>query len=292
MPDPAIRVRDIPVPSPGWHNHAYAVFGDGRLGLMRINRDFTGQPPQDQDWHDSGLRCRLTAFDGLQEILVAELPAFRWPCFDLLPGGDIVVVEARGRDNAHIFAADGTAKAQFDVGDGVQHIVATPDNRIWVGYFDEGIFGTEERPDGSWPPASSGLAAFTTAGDCVWQAPHTELTIHDCYALTATSNDIWLCPYSNFPVAKVSADKVLSWKNDIAAQAIAVSGNAVILVDAFPPHLGTINLLALGDTATTKLSEMRLDLTTHAHMVGRDGMMNIVDGDRWQQISAADWAAA
>ena len=44
--------------------------------------------------------------------------------------------------NAKVFTVDGVLKRDFLLGDGIKDVQATTDGRIWVCYFDEGIFGS------------------------------------------------------------------------------------------------------------------------------------------------------
>ncbi|UKK83542.1 hypothetical protein L7H23_13340 [Sphingopyxis sp. BSN-002] len=262
---------------------------DGRLGILRIDRDFSDQLPWDQKWTGE-IRALFTLFDGEAEEFVCELPAFRWPCFDRLSNGDIVVVESRGRDNAHIFDPGGRRKAQFDVGDGVEHIIVTPDDRIWVGYFDEGIFGTEQLPDGNWPPPSSGLASFDPSGECVWQAQTKDIRIDDCYALGANGEQIWLCPYSDFRIASIKSERVQSWTNGISgARAIAAAGHHAILAGGYSPKQNRLALLTLENGNAKQLRETDLALCQDAQMIGRNGVLHVIDDTRWVQLSVDHW---
>jgi len=65
-----------------------------------------------------------------------------------MPGGQFLVAGARCRwradgpdRNGVIYAADGQVVAERVLGDGIEHVLATSDGQVWIGYFDEGIYG-------------------------------------------------------------------------------------------------------------------------------------------------------
>ncbi len=70
--------------------------------------------------------------------------------------------------------------------------------RIWVGYFDEGIYGGD-------PLSSHGLSRFDQRGKLEYQWDYRENgPIDDCDALTLDENDrAWVCPYSRYFVAAI-----------------------------------------------------------------------------------------
>ena len=65
-----------------------------------------------------------------------------------MPGGQFLVAGARCRwrpdgpdRNGVIYDADGQVVAERVLGDGIEHVLATSDGQVWIGYFDEGIYG-------------------------------------------------------------------------------------------------------------------------------------------------------
>lgn len=293
MRKPEFTAHRIPDPPPGWRDQSFAILRDGRLGVLRTNVLWGDQPSFHESWKTTRWRSLITAFDGTSEEVLGELPAFRWPLFDMNTGGNIVVVEAQGSDNTDIYGADGTRKARFDAGDGVERMLVTPDDQIWVAYFDEGIFGTAQRPDGSWPPAAHGLARFAPDGECTWHAPTHQIRIDDCYALTANGQEVWFCPYSNFPIAQVSGDSIRTWANDRrGAHAMAVHDSSVILAGGYAADHGKLTLLSLLGEKAQILAEAHLSLSKGAQLIGRDGALHIIDERRWLRLAVSDWIAA
>lgn len=68
-----------------------------------------------------------------------------------LPGCRILISDSRAeidRDSAApaapstwIYSPSGAAIASGSLGHGIEHMLTTPSGDIWVGYFDEGIYG-------------------------------------------------------------------------------------------------------------------------------------------------------
>lgn len=59
--------------------------------------------------------------------------------------GRWLVVASRTRDkaNARVLTSDGALLDRLMLGDGIEHITIDRDHRIWVGWFDEGMFGND-----------------------------------------------------------------------------------------------------------------------------------------------------
>jgi len=112
-----------------------------------------------------------------------------------LPGGRFLVVAARCRwrpegpdRNALVYSPDGAVLAEYTIGDGVEDVLTTPSGSVWVGYFDEGVYGNHGwGGPGPQPLGSCGLARFDPAGEQDWRFPQdAPATIDDCYALNVT----------------------------------------------------------------------------------------------------------
>ena len=74
---------------------------------------------------------------------------FAFPRVQVLPDGEILAASTRCRRwkdgsydlNARVYRPDGALKSEFCLGDGIEHMQTDTSGRIWVGYFDEGVFG-------------------------------------------------------------------------------------------------------------------------------------------------------
>jgi hypothetical protein len=141
-----------------------------------------------------------------------------------------LLVEGRG-GAGRIYARDGVQLKTLDLGDAIQDVQTTADGRIWVSYFDEGVFGNGI--------GSNGLVCFDFEGNDVFRfeelAQATRLPhIDDCYALNATQGEVWLSYYSEFPLLCLS-DFTLqkSWQGLGSFSAFAVRGQQLLALRSY-----------------------------------------------------------
>jgi hypothetical protein len=121
----------------------------------------------------------------------------RYPMVQILPDDEILLVGARCRftsdrtveeDNAFVFGWDGTERRHFMLGDAIEDIQASSRGRIWISYFDEGVYGRvmwggEGEPG---PPSAAGLLSTDGSGRILWRFRPSAADIgriDDCYAL-------------------------------------------------------------------------------------------------------------
>jgi hypothetical protein len=125
-----------------------------------------------------------------------------------------------------LYDADGQAVSEHVLGDGIAHVLATSTGQVWVGYFDEGIYGNYGwgRADSHEPVGAYGIVRFSPGLEPVWHYPkYTEVgpwdAVSDCYALNVDDTCTWACYYSDFPVVRIRDGTVTGWHNDIRAPA-------------------------------------------------------------------------
>lgn len=111
-----------------------------------------------------------------------------------------------GDPNAHMFNANGRLVRSFPAGDGIQDVQTDEAGKIWVSYFDEGVFGDCKL-------SRSGLVCLDGHGRCVFDffdVPHECVrSMADCYALNVcSSREVWLCYYTDFPLVQLLDHKV------------------------------------------------------------------------------------
>ena len=120
--------------------------------------------------------------------------------------------------NAKVFARDGALKREFLLGDGIRDVQATTDGRIWVSYFDEGIFGGSVMGE---PIGKPGLILWDRFGSRIFAySPPQELGLYgqmtECYGLNAVSDkDAWcyyldMAPSGTFPLISIREGHVVS----------------------------------------------------------------------------------
>ena len=119
-----------------------------------------------------------------------------------LPDGGYALASSRskaGEKNLHLFDDLGRFQTSFSVGDGIEHLAVDRWGRIWVGYFDEGIYGGD-------PLSSHGLSRFDRNGKLEYQWDYRiNGPIDDCDALTLDENGrAWVCPYTRYFVAVIA----------------------------------------------------------------------------------------
>jgi hypothetical protein len=105
--------------------------------------------------------------------------------------------DARG-GRAVIYDEHGQVRGEMDLGDANEDLQTTSDGRIWVSYFDEGVFGGGI--------GSAGMVCFDETGTPIFKYAefaerHNLPPIFDCYAMNVVNGDeVWLSYYSAFPL--------------------------------------------------------------------------------------------
>lgn len=112
--------------------------------------------------------------------------------------GDYLLVEAREtkkHPNAFICDKNGKFLRAFKIGDAVNKLIVDAKDRIWVGYFDEGVFGGSEI-------SQYGLNRFDKNGRLEYSFMCDGLNIDDCYNLNIDAhNNAIIAPYSKPKIA-------------------------------------------------------------------------------------------
>ncbi|MEV8019048.1 hypothetical protein AB0O76_22445 [Streptomyces sp. NPDC086554] len=164
-----------------------------------------------------------------------ELSALRarFPRIDALPDGGFVVADARSRrseQHVQVYDALGRESWTFRVGDAIEQFLVDPAGRLWVGHFDEGVFGDDElsRP---------GLRCWSAEGEPLWayEAVEGAGEIYDCYALNVSEDGVWVCAYNDFALVEIHPDgKVRPRVNSVTgAAALAVSAGRATFVGGY-----------------------------------------------------------
>lgn len=287
----------IPIPSEtplpslpiGWHLLTAAAVEDGELALLAVDVDLAHEWRRGPDLQVLGnpwevakrAQAKIWSFDGDTLTDGPSFPLERLhPVIDRFVDGRWLVVACRtdSTPNARVLAPDGTCQARIMLGDGIEHVGVDRNGDIWVGWFDEGIFGNDEwcMPGEAWPPSSRGMARFTAGGHYrpLSDLPERAGMIADCYALTIADEGVWACPYTDFPLLHMSAHgPVRWWSNTVAgAKALAVSKGRVLLAGGYGEKANQLVLMALdgegdGEPART-LAKGTLPLVRHVPQPG------------------------
>jgi hypothetical protein len=189
--------------------------------------------------------------------------------------------------NALVFDAHGGVR-EFCLGDGIQHVQIDRLGRIWVGYFDEGVFGNFGWgiSGASQPLGAAGLVCYDQYGRATWEySPSDGLEyIADCYALNVAEEYVWACYYTDFPIIRIDPQgRVDGWRTDLSGpRELAVEGTSVLSFGGYSGHRTDCVLLRLGKDRAEVRADVKLRLPDSvdldkAYVKGRGAMLHVVD---------------
>lgn len=214
---------------------------------------------------DPPVDVRVTVQEADGHVLaVTDIHAFApaHPRVGLLPGGDLVLVGSRcwwSREgvvpNAGIYSAEGQLRTSAVVGDGVASIEVTRRGEIWVGYFDEGIYGNFGwgRP-GPKPIGAPGLLRFSRSLDLVWRHPENARNlIDDGPCLNLVDDTLWMTHYSDYPVVRIAGGELVVWDSPVGSASGVLVDEDVVAVLGRTAFIGPLSDGAFRPTATCDL---------------------------------------
>ncbi len=228
-----------------------------------------------------------------------------------LPQGRVLVVGARSRwrpegpdRNAIVYDADGAVVAEETLGDGIAHVFTTASGRVWVAYFDEGIYGNFGwNSPGPAPIGDAGLVRFSPDLQEEWRFPSARRRpwgpIHDCYALNLAGDTAWTCYYTDFPIVRVHDGALTGWSNDtIGIRALAVDGTRAALLGGYGAEREQLTVGTLDDGAFRVVGRYRVvlpdgqPLPPRTRAFGRGADLHLVSGDDWYRLDLDHLAPA
>ncbi|QSB06026.1 hypothetical protein [Natronoglycomyces albus] len=223
----------------------------------------------------------------------------RNPHVQPLPGDRYLVVGARCRynkgnpdRNATVFSAQGRPLLTATVGDGVQDVQATSSGRLYVSYFDEGVYGSHGWGWPDPPIGSSGLVQFDDQLRPKWQfrSANDAIRIDDCYALNVSGTEVWVYPYDQFPILRLRFGSMSVWTNEVTgAHALITDGTRCALVGGYslPDRISIGRFRAgrftLSRTSSITLGERPIPASV-LRQAGRGGTLHLIttEGEWWQ----------
>ncbi|GAA3990794.1 hypothetical protein GCM10022247_07000 [Allokutzneria multivorans] len=228
-----------------------------------------------------------------------------FPSVQPLPDGKVLIVGARCQwrpdgpeRNAVVYDANGSAVLEQTLGDGISHVLTTRQGEVWVGYFDEGVYGScgwGDR-DSAPPVGKHGLTRWSADLDLRWQYRADQWgSISSCYALNVHDDTAWAYYYTDFPVVRVDGDTVTGWHNDVSgASALAVGGSTVAFFGGYEPDQDKLvtavqlenRLLVTGEHLVAQPDGTPLPAS--ARVVGRGSELHFLVEDRWLRLSVED----
>lgn len=226
--------------------------------------------------------------------VVPALPVAH-PHVDVLADGSFLVVGARCRwqpagpeQNALVIDQEGRIVRRGCLGDGIEHLQVASDGTIWVGYFDEGVFGNFGwgRP-GPPPLGAGGIVAWSPELTKVWELDPDQGLVADCYALNVSSDAVFACPYTDFPVVRITHGQplVLPTRGVSGPRGILASGDQVGLIGAYrDPWLmirGRIRNDAFQEIDRTHLRAPDGSRLPQAQLLCRGSVAHLIAGTEW-----------
>ena len=258
---------------------------------------------------DRPVPAQVSVYSGesVREVILSGMPLAH-TTIQPMPDGRILVVGARARwhsdgpdHNAIIYGPDGNALTQATLGDGVAHVQTTPAGYVWVGYFDEGVYGNYGwgEPGAPAPIGSSGLIRFSPDLSPDWHYGSNDDTgeddIDDCYALNVADETAWSCYYSDFPVVRIRDGQVRGWPNSVTGvNALVADGHHVALVGGYAADSHRITAGTLHDEEFAVTAEYELTLPDGSPVpatlavIGRGPELHVITENIWYRIDLAE----
>lgn len=222
--------------------------------------------------------------------------------FHLQPLGDEGFLMVRGSarvgvPNARILGWDGGQRAEFRAGDAIADVQVSRRGDVWVGYFDEGVFGND-------PLGHQGLVRLDRAGNVTFgfadaTTPLGVPRIDDCYALNVASDvDTWLYYYGDFPLVHLRDGALAEWWPEMpvaGTRAFAVHAGHVLFAGGYE-RANTIRLVMLADLDDAREFDLvdesgeplgfrhAVGRGARLYFIGQDGAVHVAALDRLQDI--------
>ncbi|WP_227394977.1 hypothetical protein [Jeotgalibacillus aurantiacus] len=140
--------------------------------IIIVDEDFTPFVNLDERTFSQDFTVRIIDRNAVSTFAVKDLP-FIPNKIDTYTDGTILLASCRCRrtedwiqQNARRYTMDGECLDEFVLGDGISDLAIDDENTIWVGYFDEGVYGNLGWEE---PIGYSGIAVFSEKGEVVFR---------------------------------------------------------------------------------------------------------------------------
>lgn len=226
--------------------------------------------PRTQMACDKRFRLLRVAPNGSRSTI--ELPELdtTFPFVDVFPDGKVLLASGRcawhGPEdydlNGVVVDPDTGKFSRILLGDGINHIQIDTRGRIWVGYFDEGVFGNFGWANpGPAPVGSAGLVCFSCAGEKIWELPYDERHgMADCYALNVFGARAAFYCYTEFPICRIAEDfSQTFWRTSLrGCSVLALTDTKALLGAQYDEPLDTAHVGTTRDGAFCDVEKVRL----------------------------------
>jgi hypothetical protein len=309
---PTAEATALPSLPDGWQPVRYAILGNGQLAILGADADLRREWRPDKQGRQKGdpwkatarATARIWTFDGATLVAGPAFPLLLpFPLFDRFPDGRWLVTNSRADEAplGRILTPEGKEISRIRLGDGIEHLKIDDHARIWVGWYDEGVFGNDawRVPGHEWPPSSYGLAAFDDTGTIVAHANEGPANgIADCYALNVVADTAWACTYTDFPIlACGSGTAPIWWSTELGGpRALAIGQKHVLAAGGYAKRANEVVLVRLEADRAQILARWRLPFgVDHSDSVdfidGRGGELHAVKDGVWHRWRIADYIA-
>jgi len=250
---------------------------------------------------------------GIRELRLSGLTA-TFPSIEMLPGNECLVVAPRCQCfsdgtyefNAKVYDSSGVFRREFLLGDGIEHVQADARGNIWVGYFDEGVYGNFGwGHPGRKPLGAAGLCCFSDSGQKLWDFPPPEEPDFDseCYGLNVSRRDVWTLRDASLPFVRIDSNwQVRCWEQTGRAggDTFAVGDQSILFYRRLQHHQTGIGaayryrpeckLCKIGDKEVELVADVSLVLPAEVELwqstvIGRDTELHVFSGDDWYRFS-------
>lgn len=262
-------------------------------------------------WDSPGAsRARVMSYAPrpVHDIAIAD-PVVKASYAQPIPGGGALLVAARcwwkpetgAERNAAVYDAEGELVQHGTLGDGIGQLRTTTSGRIWVGYFDEGVFGNLGWGFGANDPGhpeaigSAGLIRFDGCFDPEWRfrvpPERDDLDpIADCYALNVIGETAWATYHTGFPVVRITGEETRFWTGAASdANALLVDGTRCALIGCYER-----NRILFGDLEQGVFEQRRLmlpggrPLPNRFETVGHGPNLHVFIENLWYRLDLED----
>ena len=234
--------------------------------------------------------------DGETNIAL-EFP-IRFPKVAPFPDGRLLIADlispfregqAPGK-NAVVLNSDLEPVNSFHIGSSIEDIQIDQSSRIWVSFFDEGVFGNHGWGYGEKNRlGAGGLICLSVTGELLWEhnSPKSSELIDDCYALNVTGTQANFYFYSAFKLGQNSALGVSEYY-DIplsGCHAFALDGSRFVFSGEYRESPTNFTLLEFPEFRHSKVKPVvpkpHSFESARKAVSGRGKWLHVVTNDLW-----------
>lgn len=310
------HITDVPDPGEGYSLVTTSISSTG-AGLFLFVEKEASSAVHEQEKQGFGIFpkakmasasvFRLVIYDGRQlKTVDIGKTDFTFPFVEIFPDGRVLLISARCQWrsendfdlNGLIYDPKTKKRSAFLVGDGVEGVSIDERGRIWVSYFDEGVFGNYGwASPGPRCIGEMGLNCFNGQGEIIWrfQPPENGSHIDDCYAMNVVGTNVFIYFYSDFPLCSIGENFELRFRETElnGSHAFAIEGNTALFSGQYNEPLSRFHHMSLGEHKLKKLNEVEVvlpngDPIRDGRMLARGRHVHFFDSDSWYRGDIRD----